>query len=109
VLVVEDDDSVRALVRSVLESAGYDVRVAAEPAEALRGPDADLLVTDMLMPGMNGRELAEWIRERAPETRILFISGYTGDDLALGEHARFLPKPFTPSQLLEQVRRILDA
>jgi PAS domain S-box-containing protein len=109
VLVVEDDDSVRALVRGVLESAGYDVRVAAEPAEALRGPDVDLLVTDMLMPGMNGRELAERIRERAPETRILFISGYTGDDLALGEHARFLPKPFTPSELLEQVSRILDA
>jgi PAS domain S-box-containing protein len=108
VLVVEDDESVRALVRGVLESAGYDVRVAAEPQEALGGPDADLLITDMLMPGMNGRELAARILERAPRTHVLYISGYTGDDLSLGEDTRFLPKPFTPSVLLEQVRMLLS-
>ncbi|HWK26691.1 MAG TPA: response regulator [Solirubrobacter sp.] len=108
VLVVEDDESVRALLRGVLVSAGYDVRLAADPAEALAGPDADLVITDMLMPGMNGRELAERLLDRAPGVRVLFISGYTGEDLALDDGVRFLPKPFTPSELLEQVRAILD-
>ena len=68
VLVVEDDDAVRRFVQAVLEPAGYDVRVASGGEEALLGADADLLITDILMPGMNGRELAERIRERAPET-----------------------------------------
>ena len=109
VLVVEDDDAVRALVRGVLEPAGYDVRVAATPAEGLRGADVDLLITDMLMPGMNGRELAEEILHRAPGTRVLYMSGYTGQDTPLDDGARFLAKPFTPNELLEQVQALLSA
>jgi PAS domain S-box-containing protein len=107
ILVVEDDEAIRALVRGVLEASGYDVRVAAAAEEALAGPDADLLVTDILMPGMNGRELAARILERAPETRVIFISGYTGDQVELVENARFLAKPFTPSELLKQVQALL--
>jgi len=107
VLVVEDDEAIRALVRGVLESAGYDVRVAGTGEEALAGPDADLLLTDILMPGMTGRELARHIHERSPRTRVIFISGYTGDDAPLEERARFLAKPFTPSELLERVRELL--
>ncbi|MDA0164818.1 response regulator [Solirubrobacter ginsenosidimutans] len=109
VLVVEDDDSIRALMRAVLEPAGYEVRLAAGGEEALNGADADLLITDILMPGMNGRELATRITERAPETHVLFISGYTGKDTRLQDGERFLAKPFTPSALLEQVQALLTA
>ena len=82
------------------------------PAEALAldGSD-DLLITDMLMPGMNGRELAAEILSRAPATRVLYISGYTGEDVTrrspLEPNARFLAKPFTPSELLLQVQEML--
>jgi two-component system cell cycle sensor histidine kinase/response regulator CckA len=109
VLVVEDDDSIRALMRAVLEPAGYRVRLASGGEEALSGADADLLITDILMPGMNGRELATRITERAPDTHVLFISGYTGKDTRLEEGERFLAKPFTPSALLEQVQALLTA
>jgi CheY-like chemotaxis protein len=110
VLVVEDDDAVRSLVRGVLEPAGYTVRVAPAPDEALAGADANLLITDMRMPGMNGRELAALILARAPGTRVLYISGYTGEDLTpLEDGARFLAKPFTPNELLEQVRELLSS
>ena len=109
VLVVEDDDSIRALMRAVLEPAGYEVRLAAGGEEALSGADADLLITDILMPGMNGRELATRITERAPDTHVLFISGYTGKDTRLEDGERFLAKPFTPSSLLEQVQALLPA
>ena len=85
------------------------MRVAADAQEALDGPDADLLVTDILMPGMNGRELATRILERAPGTRVIFISGYTGDDAQLEPNARFLAKPFTPSELLKQVQALLTS
>jgi CheY-like chemotaxis protein len=97
----------------VLDSAGYAVRAAATPDEALQGDGADLLITDMLMPGMNGRELATRILARAPGTRVLYISGYTGEDVTrsapLEEGARFLAKPFTPNELLEQVGELLGA
>jgi two-component system cell cycle sensor histidine kinase/response regulator CckA len=107
VLVVEDDDALRDLVRVVLEPAGYEVRLAADGEDALRHPDPDLLITDILMPGMNGRELADRLLARAPRTRVLFISGYAGEDVELEDGARFLAKPFTPGELLEQVRALL--
>ena len=105
--MVEDDDAVRRFVQAVLEPAGYDVRVASGGEEALNGADADLLITDILMPDMNGRELAERIRERAPETAVLFVSGYAGKDASPEDGARFLAKPFTPSELLAQVQALL--
>jgi two-component system, cell cycle sensor histidine kinase and response regulator CckA len=107
VLVVEDDDAIRELVRTVLEGAGYDVRVAPDGEAALRGPDADLLITDMLMPGMTGGELADRFLQRAPGTRILFVSGYTGEAGAPDDGASFLAKPFTPTALLRQVQALL--
>jgi CheY-like chemotaxis protein len=61
------------------------------------------------MPGLNGRELAARILERAPATRVIFISGYTGDGAELDDRARFLAKPFTPSELLKQVQALLAA
>ena len=67
-----------------------------------------MLITDILMPGMNGRELADRVLARAPATRVLFISGYAGEDVQLEDGARFLAKPFTPSELLEQVQSLLD-
>jgi PAS domain S-box-containing protein len=108
VLVVEDDEAIRDLVRVVLEPAGYEVSVAAGGEEALRFSDPDLLITDILMPGMNGRELADRMLERAPGTRVLFISGYAGEDVQLDEGARFLAKPFTPGELLEHVHGLLE-
>jgi two-component system cell cycle sensor histidine kinase/response regulator CckA len=107
VLVVEDDDAIRDLVRVVLEPAGYDVSLAAGGDEALRAPDPDVLITDILMPGMTGRELAERVLARSPSTRVLFISGYAGEDVQLDDGARFLAKPFTPGELLEQVQALL--
>ena len=85
VLVVEDDEAIRALVRGVLEPAGYDVRVAAGGAGgARRGADADLLITDILMPGMNGRELADaHPRARARHARALHL-GLHGRGRAAG-------------------------
>jgi two-component system cell cycle sensor histidine kinase/response regulator CckA len=110
VLVVEDDDGVRSLVQGVLEQSGYAVQVAADPEAALRiaDPSFDLLITDMLMPGMSGRELAARMLERMPSARVLYISGYTGEDITrrapMEPGARFLAKPFTPTELLAEVR-----
>jgi CheY-like chemotaxis protein len=109
VLVVDVVEALRDLVRVVLEPAGYEVTIAGGGDEALRHPDPDLLITDILMPGMNGRELADRIWARAPGTRVLFISGYAGEDVQLDEGARFLAKPFTPGELLDQVRSLLEA
>jgi signal transduction histidine kinase/CheY-like chemotaxis protein len=103
VLVVEDDEGVRALVQGVLEAGGYTVRSTGDPHAALelaRDP-FDLLLTDMRMPGLTGAELAA----RLPGRRVLFMSGYTGEDVA--DAANFLAKPFTPTELLERVGALL--
>ncbi len=117
VLVVEDEASVRKLVRTALEANGYAVLDAASGEEALdvarahRGP-VHLLLTDVVMPGMNGRELAGRITARYPEARVLFMSGYTDD--AIGRHGvlepgtDFLEKPFAPAQVAGRVRAALD-
>jgi PAS domain S-box-containing protein len=118
ILVVEDDPAVRPLVRGVLLSRGYSVLEASRGDEALsvseshRGP-IKLLVTDIVMPGMNGRDLAEQLLLRHPETRVLYMSGYTNDAIVhhgvLAEGAAFLQKPFTPDALARKVREVLDA
>jgi CheY-like chemotaxis protein len=117
ILVIEDDPQVRGVTVRALEGAGYRVLVAAEGAEALalargRTEPLDLLVTDVVMPGLSGGAVAAELRRRDPSLRVLFVSGYARDALAQGEvseaAAQFLPKPFTPSTLLERVRRILD-
>jgi two-component system, cell cycle sensor histidine kinase and response regulator CckA len=118
VLLVEDEPGVRSLSKLALESAGYTVLAAASPEEAIRMANGhagaiDLILTDVIMPLMNGRDLAEWLLVRHPGAKILFMSGYTDDTLlphgvAVGEIA-FMHKPFTPTTLLQRVRDILDA
>jgi two-component system cell cycle sensor histidine kinase/response regulator CckA len=117
ILVVEDDPAVRPLVRGVLLLRGYSVLEASRGDEALsvseshRGP-IKLLVTDIVMPGMSGRDLAEQILLRHPEIRVLYMSGYTDDAIlhqgVLEEGALFLQKPFTPDALARKVREVLD-
>lgn len=116
VLVAEDDPSVRTLVKSVLERNGYRVLVAEDGVSALELAEdqegrIDLLLTDVVMPGMNGRALRDALLESYPDLRVLFMSGYTGDVLAgLGELDRsvsLVPKPFTPEVLLGSIRKLL--
>jgi len=116
VLVAEDDPSVRTLVKSVLERNGYRVLVAEDGVSALelareQKGRIDLLLSDVVMPSMNGRALREALLESYPELRVLFMSGYTGDVLAgLGELDRgvsLVPKPFTPEVLLGSIRKLL--
>jgi nitrogen-specific signal transduction histidine kinase/CheY-like chemotaxis protein len=118
VLLVEDDRQVRELSAIALGRAGFTVIEAQHPAEAISLADRHegpihLILTDVVMPGMNGRVLVEKLVTRRPDARILFMSGYTDDALApLGVAAgdmAFLHKPFTPRQLAERVREVLDA
>jgi len=116
ILLVEDEPAVQLLERRVLEMGGYEVLVASSGEEALKLLDhhngrVDLLVTDVVMPGMTGRELAEAVAQRRPGLRNLFLSGYTPDEVlrqgVRAEEAQFLQKPFTPSALLTKVRDVL--
>jgi signal transduction histidine kinase/CheY-like chemotaxis protein len=117
VLLVEDDDQVRHLAQHILERCGYTVHAASngERAKDFFGRhqgNIDLLVTDVVMPGLSGPELAEDFSRRWPTSKVLFISGYTDD--AIGEHGvlqegiNLLLKPFTPATLGEKVREVLD-
>lgn len=117
ILLVEDEAMVRTLARHVLESHGYVVLEARDGAEALRlgaeHPDAlDLVLTDVSMPGMSGRALAEQLRATRPDLRVLFMSGYTDDAIAhhgvLEAGVPFVQKPFTARSLAEKVREALD-
>ncbi len=116
VLVAEDDPSVRALVKSVLERNGYRVLVAEDGLAALALARSekgriDLLLSDVIMPGMNGRALRDALLVLYPGLRVLFMSGYTGDVLAdvggLDGDVTLVPKPFTPDILLGGVRKAL--
>jgi CheY-like chemotaxis protein len=117
ILLVEDEEFVRKLVRRVLQGGGYTMLVAASGDEAFRieerheGP-IHLLVTDVVMPGMNGREVARRLAPRRPDMKVLFMSGYTDNVIVhhgvLEPHTAFLQKPFTPDALLSKVRAVLD-
>ena len=118
VLLVEDDAQVREVALRSLRSAGYRVLVAGSGAEALdvsarHGDGIDLLLTDVIMPGLNGRELAEALRRDRPALRVLYMSGYTHEVISragvLDSGIEFLPKPFTAAALQQRVRRVLDA
>jgi PAS domain S-box-containing protein len=111
ILFVEDDESVREYGRTVLGALGYQVVAAVNGIDALRlfkeQPSFDLLITDVIMPTMGGRQLIEQIRQTAPTLRVLFTSGYTFDALGetdeLGSANAFLAKPYSPEELGEKV------
>jgi CheY-like chemotaxis protein len=114
VLLVEDEAVVRGVIERTLQRAGYRVVVATSGDEALQITDADgkfdLLITDIVMPGLNGWELGKRLGERWPGLPVLYISGYT-EDVVTDVDARgaaFLQKPFLPVDLLATIRRLLD-
>ena len=116
-LVVEDDESLRSLVREFLESVGYRVFTAADGEQARRlagqlQEPIHLLLTDVVMPKMNGLELANHLTGLFPELKVLFMSGYADNAIIkpdwLGQSRRFISKPFERAALLEQVRKMLD-
>ena len=114
VLVVEDEEVVRGLVRQVLEGQGYVVLVAQDGQEAieLAGRNTiDVLLTDLTMPNVGGREVAERLRETQPGLKVVYMSGYVEDGLtgALPPATSFLGKPFTFSELTETVRHVLTS
>ena len=117
VLVVEDQQSVRGFVRNLLVLNGYRVLEAADGPEAmnicLRHPgEIQLVVTDLVMPGMSGRELAERIAQEQPDVKVLYMSGYTDDSVVRAGVAQagmaFLQKPFSPTAFTHKVREVLD-
>jgi two-component system cell cycle sensor histidine kinase/response regulator CckA len=117
ILLVEDEKAVRDLARSILAGLGYSVLVAesaahAEDLAANGSREIHLLLTDVVMPGVSGRELARRITARHAKTRVLFMSGYTDNVIArdgvLEAGVSFLQKPFTPRALTQKVREVLD-
>jgi len=117
VLLVEDEEAVRELAGRILTAKGYRVVTAksaleAEQYAAKNSGEIQLLLTDMTMPGMSGRELAVKITARNPRTRVLYMSGYTDNVLSQGgvleDGVSFLQKPFTPAMLVQKVRDVLD-
>ena len=117
VLVVEDEDAVRSLVAAGLRRTGYTVVEASHGAQALelaeRMERIDLMLTDVVMPDMNGPTLAERLLQRRPETRVLFMSGYADSDVVrrglLTPEASFLQKPFSLQALGRSVQSLLSA
>jgi CheY-like chemotaxis protein len=118
VLLVEDAAAVRAVTKQILERQGYTVLEAADGAAALRlaqdhrGP-IHLLLTDVVMPQVSGRELAERLAQLRPDTKVLYASGYTDDSVVrhgiLESGTAYLQKPFSPESLARKVREVLDA
>jgi PAS domain S-box-containing protein len=118
VLLVEDEHDLRLLATEILDGAGYAVLVAAGPSEALErarghpGP-IHLLLTDVVMPGMSGRDLAERLVPLHPETKVLYMSGYAADTIVrhgvLNPGTNLLQKPFTPDALTGKVREVLTS
>lgn len=117
ILLAEDNDSVRQLTRQILEAHGYKVLEAQNGTDALQlanrhSGNIQMLLTDVVMPGMSGKILSEHLRQLRPDIKILFMSGYSADMMGLqiikASQMPFLQKPFSPSQLLFKVREVLD-
>jgi PAS domain S-box-containing protein len=116
ILLVEDEQAVRKFVRTMLEKQGYTVIDAVDTDEALRlaadpSVDFDLLLTDVIMPRLNGPELAAQVAQFRPDLRVLYMSGYTDRAIRLqdrlGGEAHFIQKPFTPAALGQKLRQLL--
>ncbi|MGD0813486.1 MAG: response regulator [Verrucomicrobiota bacterium] len=118
IFVVEDEPTLRALVRRVLERGGYEVIEAASGLSALelwkeKKTHVDLLLTDMVMPdGISGRQLAEKLKADNPHLKVVYTTGYSpelmGQEVALREGVNFLQKPYPPQKLVETVRKGLE-
>jgi two-component system, cell cycle sensor histidine kinase and response regulator CckA len=117
ILLVEDADALRKLAQTFLQTNGFHVLTAASGEEALtvaaqHGAPLDLLLTDVVMPGMNGRVLAEQLSRRQPGIKVLYMSGYTDSFIAghgvLQAGTNLLHKPFTEEVLLAKVREVMD-
>jgi hypothetical protein len=117
ILLVEDEESVRRVAKRILSSRGYKVIEACNGQEALKAIDLHndpihMVITDVVMPEMSGRQLAEAVRARRVNTRVLFMSGYTDDAVVrhgiIHEKEAFIQKPFSPDSLSRKVREVLD-
>ena len=118
VLLVEDEPAILEITGQMLETLGYDIHKACSPAEALRiaeecGDGLQLLVTDVVMPEMNGRELAKKLLSLHPRLKCLFMSGYTADIIArngmVEGSLNFIQKPFSKQTLAIKLREVLDS
>jgi DNA-binding NtrC family response regulator len=118
ILLVEDEPAILEMTRMILESLGYTVMTSATPGEAIHLAEEHvgeihLLMTDVVMPEMNGRDLAKVLLTRHPHLQCLFMSGYTADIIAhqgvLDAEVNFIQKPFSINALSSKVRKALDA
>lgn len=115
ILLVEDEETVRKVIERLLRKLGYDVLSAADAEEAIeifraRDDELDLVLTDVVMPGLTGVEMAEVLKEERPDMKFLFTSGYTSKELGGNPEAPpepFLPKPFSMDELSKSVRKVL--
>jgi PAS domain S-box-containing protein len=117
ILIVEDEAALRKLTCNLLQSSGYTVLEAADGEEALKASQLytgtiDLVLTDVVMPGMNGRDLVKKLAPQRPLMKVVYMSGYTGQSIGCAEtfspNARFLPKPFTREELEEKLREAFE-
>lgn len=117
ILVVDDEAGIRALVAKILRRERYQVLEAGSAEDALRiasthGAEIDLLLTDVVLPGIHGRQLAEQMRGNNPDLKVLYVSGYTGDEaVQTGDFppgSKFLQKPFTLSALVRKVHEAIE-
>lgn len=117
ILLVEDEEAVASAVERILTTNGYRVLQAPSPESALElaqknGDAIDVLLTDVVMPGMSGRELADAISARGIELKVVYMSGYTDDIIGrhgvLADGENYLPKPFSRDELLRNIRRVID-
>jgi len=115
ILLAEDERLLRELGETILRQAGYKV-VTAPGAEELRAlvseysDPVDLLLTDVIMPGLGGQELVALVKRRWPDIRILYMSGYSSEEIDnLDRDAGFLQKPFTPGELMKKISDLFDA
>ena len=111
VLLVDDDDQVRRALSLLLKNLGYDTLLACEGEEALgviEKTEIDLMISDVVMPGMDGIQLATKVREDHPDLPILLISGYADGTVTGVRNTRFLRKPFSMSDLAREIRSTID-